>query len=85
MIELDIILISLTDAQKAELETFFTAVRKANAVGDVAPSIGAQIYEDGMVVRLFNAEQATALRVALGGKRQGPTAASAKERMEQTT
>lgn len=58
--------IELTDAQKDLLEPMFQAVREANKKGSLA-SIGAQIWPDGMVVKLFDQDKGAALSSALGG------------------
>jgi hypothetical protein len=58
--------IELTEEQKELLEPFFQSVRDANFIGSSA-AIGAQIWPDGMVVKLFLAEKVRALSVALGG------------------
>lgn len=57
--------VTLTDEQRRQLEPFFNAVRAGNSVG-AAFSIGAQIWPDGMVVKLFAGEQAKALAASLG-------------------
>lgn len=58
--------IELTEEQKALLLPLFQAVCDANAAGMTA-SIGAQIWPDGMVVRLFDERKGKALSTALGG------------------
>ena len=58
--------IELTEEQKALLEPLFQAVRVANKEGGVL-AIGAQIWPDGMVVKLFDQEKGKALSSALGG------------------
>lgn len=58
--------IELTEEQKALLEPLFQAVRDANAAGSTV-AIGAQIWQDGMVVRLFDEREGKALSIALGG------------------
>lgn len=58
--------IELTEAQKELLEPLFQAVRDANKTGSVA-AIGAQIWPDGMVVKLFDQDKGEALSSALGG------------------
>jgi len=58
--------IELTEEQKALLEPLFQAVRDANASGSTA-AIGAQIWLDGMVVRLFDERKGKALSTVLGG------------------
>lgn len=58
--------IELNDEQKAQLEPYFQAVRDGNQGGKIT-AIGAQIWPDGMVVRLFDQEKGEALAKALGG------------------
>lgn len=58
--------IELTKKQKQLLEPFFKAVRDGNKEGKPA-TIGAQVWPDGMVVRLFDEEKSKALSSALGG------------------
>ena len=58
--------IELTEEQKALLEPLFQAVRDANASGSTA-AIGAQIWPDGMVVRLLDERKGKALSTVLGG------------------
>jgi len=58
--------IELTEEQKTLLEPLFQAVRDANADGSTA-AIGAQIWPDGMVVRLFDERKGKALSAVLGG------------------
>lgn len=58
--------IKLTDEQVAILKPYFKAVSDGNKKGE-SHYIGAQIWPDGMVVRLFNAEAGAALSAALGG------------------
>lgn len=58
--------IELTEEQKELLEPLFQAVRDANAGGSTS-AIGAQIWPDGMVVRLFNDRNGKVLSAALGG------------------
>ena len=58
--------IELTEEQKTLLEPLFQAVRDANATGSIA-AIGAQIWTDGMVVKLFDQEKGKSLSAALGG------------------
>ncbi len=70
--------IQLTDEQLIELEPFFQAVRDANARGDVA-GILAQIYTDGMFVKLFEGEKCHALSKALGAN--GDSSSSVAERI----
>ena len=58
--------IDLTASQLAQLEPLFEAVREANR-RDGAAAIGAQIYMDAMVCRVFVDEKYKALATALGG------------------
>ena len=58
--------IELTEEQKAILAPLFQAVRDANVSGSTA-AIGAQIWPDGMVVRLFDERKGKALSIVLGG------------------
>ncbi len=58
--------IELTEEQITLLEPLFQAVRDANKAGKVL-AIGAQIWPDGMVVKLFDDEKGKALSSALGG------------------
>ncbi|PKO45742.1 MAG: hypothetical protein CVU31_11645 [Betaproteobacteria bacterium HGW-Betaproteobacteria-4] len=64
--ENEMLKIELTEEQKALLEPLFQAVRDANAAGSTA-AIGAQIWPDGMVVRLFDERKGKALSAVLGG------------------
>ena len=61
--------IMLTAGQRADLNDLFHRVRTINAsagsVGNCA--IVAQVFEDGMVVKLLDKAEAAALRRALGG------------------
>lgn len=59
--------IKLSWWQRWKLRKFFKGVEDANLAHDCA-AIGAQIWKDGMHVRLFNAERGKALSAALGGK-----------------
>lgn len=59
--------ISLTWWQRWRLRKFFAAVKAANLADDEA-AIGAQIWKDGMHVKLFNRERGRALAAALGGR-----------------
>ncbi len=72
--------ISLTQEQLDELLPFFGAVIAANDRGETA-AIGAQIYEDGMIVKLFENERGEALATALGSN-WGVGWASAEDRMK---
>ncbi len=58
--------IKLSLWQRWKLRKFFKGVEDANRSGTYA-AIGAQIWPDGMHVRLFNNEQGHALSNALGG------------------
>lgn len=58
--------IKLSLHQRQELKKFFMAVQDANKAGKHA-AIGAQIWEDGMRVKLFNDHQGRKLSAALGG------------------
>lgn len=58
--------IKLSWWQRWKLRKFFHAVESANMADDCA-AIGAQIWEDGMHVKLFNADRGRALSEALGG------------------
>lgn len=64
--ENEMLKIELTKEQKYLLEPLFQAVRDANEAGLTA-AIGAQIWPDGMVVRLFDQEKGKAISTALGG------------------
>ena len=59
--------IKLSWWQRWKLRKFFEGVETANIAGDY-PAIGAQIWKDGMHVRLFLAEKGKALSAALGGR-----------------
>jgi hypothetical protein len=58
--------ITLTSEQKEQLEPLFAKVREANHRDELV-CIGAQIWPDGMVVRVFREDQGRALAAALGG------------------
>lgn len=60
------LMIELTEEQKEQLAPLFEAVRNGNRAG-VKSAIGAQIWMDGMVVKLFDGDQGSALSSALGG------------------
>ena len=59
--------IDLTKAQLEILEPLFQAVRTNNEHGTES-AIAAQVWEDGMFVKLMDGEKARALSIALGGK-----------------
>ena len=60
--------IMLTAGQRAELNDLFHRVRTINARGGPGHcAIIAQVFEDGMVVRMLNKAEAAALSRALGG------------------
>lgn len=74
-------LIKLTDGQRADLDQLFIAVRQSESIGaDCA--IGAQIFPDGISVKLFSGKQARTLAEALGGD-MGKTVASAQQNHEE--
>ena len=58
--------IKLTFWQRWKLRKFFKAVEDANLEGDSA-AIGAQVWRDGMHVKLFDSERGRQLSRALGG------------------
>lgn len=58
--------LKLNADQLVRLMPYFNAVIKANENGKKA-AIGAQIWPDGIVVKLFEGEKAAALADALGG------------------
>jgi len=60
--------IELTKKQKQQLEPYFQAVRTANEKYHPDIAIAAQVFEDGMVVRLMQGDKGKALAKALGGE-----------------
>ena len=56
----------ITDEQREMLKDYFAAIVIANSEGRIA-AIGAQIWEDGIVVKLFYDYRCVALSNALGG------------------
>lgn len=72
--------IDLTEEQLEILEPLFEAVRTNNENGTES-AIAAQVWEDGMVVKLMTGEKARALSAALGGKFEH-YAYSAADRMD---
>ena len=58
--------IELTDEQREQLAPYFQAVIDGKKEGK-STAIGAQIWPDGMVVKLFDNEKGKALSKALGG------------------
>jgi hypothetical protein len=76
--------IKLSWWQRWKLRKFFKGAEDANLAGDRA-AIGAQIWNDGMHVRLFNAERGKALSDALGGKWEEGYGSMASKRNSATT
>jgi len=77
---IDVLKIELTDEQIAMLKPLFQCVADANN-RDYKAAIAAQIWPDGMVVRLLLREHCEALAKALGG-RPDMTHDSAHDRMK---
>lgn len=75
----DVLRIELTDEQKVALEPCFEAVRDACRNG-IGSAIGAQIYGDAMVVKVFSGPAGKALSSALRGD-WNLSASSADERL----
>jgi hypothetical protein len=76
--------IKLSWWQRWKLRKFFKGVEDANIADDDA-AIGAQIWKDGMHVRLFNAERGKALSSALGGRWDDGHSSMASKRNSATT
>ena len=58
--------IELTDDQILQLQPMFDAVRDGNDTGNKC-CIAAQIFEDGITIKLMSQNEAVALSLALGG------------------
>ncbi len=71
--------IDLSEEQKQQLGPLFRAVEEGNKRG-IACAIGAQIWPDGIVVRIFDGEKLEVLARALGAK-EGVIHDSAEDRI----
>ena len=65
------IFIRLSYWQRWRLRKFFAAIKNVNRTGGSSgesAAVGAQIWKDGMHVKLFDGEKGSSLANALGGK-----------------